>query len=189
MLAQANIEAFKTYGVTKIITQCPHCFNTIANEYSQFGVKYEVVHHAQLIEQLLKDKRIRLTGEVAEQVTFHDSCYLARYNGVTEAPREVLKSVPKLQVIEMPRNRQQGFCCGAGGGRMWLEEKLGERINQNRVAEAAGTGASTVATSCPFCLTMIRDGINETGREEQLQAKDLAEIVVAALAPVPTSAS
>lgn len=190
-LAQSNIETFKRYGVTKVITQCPHCFNTIANEYKQFGVHFEAIHHTQLIDQLLKEGRIKLTKEVQEtNVTFHDSCYLARYNGITEEPRNVLKSVPKLKILEMPRHGKQGFCCGAGGGRMWLEEKLGSRINQNRVAEAAETGAQTVATSCPFCLTMLRDGINETGREDKLVAKDIAEIVAASLqesAPAPAS--
>jgi Fe-S oxidoreductase len=185
-MAQANIETFQRYNVTKVITQCPHCFNTIGNEYAQWGVKFETVHHTQLIDQLIKDKKIKLTKEVAENVTFHDSCYLARYNDVVEAPRNVLNSVKKLNVIEMPRNGKQGFCCGAGGGRMWLEEKLGQRINQNRVNEAADTGASTVATSCPFCLTMIRDGINETGREEKMVAKDIAEIVAAAMEETKT---
>lgn len=181
-MATGLIETLKKYDVTKIITQCPHCFNMLGNEYAQFGVKFETIHHAQLIEQLLADNRVKMTKEFTEgEVTFHDSCYLARYNNVTEAPREVLKKVPKLKVIEMPRNREQGFCCGAGGGRMWLEEKLGSRVNQNRVNEAAETGAKVVATSCPFCLTMIRDGINETGREEKLVAKDLAEIVAAAM--------
>jgi Fe-S oxidoreductase len=180
-LAQVNVDTFKKYGVTKIITQCPHCFNTIGNEYQQFGVKFEVVHHAQLIDQLLKDSRIKLVKDVDETVTFHDSCYLARYNGVIEEPRNVLAKVPKLKILEMPRNGKQGFCCGAGGGRMWLEEKTGSRINQNRVNEAAETGAQTVATSCPFCLTMIRDGINETDRSEKLVAKDLAEIVAASM--------
>ncbi len=176
-LAQTNIETFGKYEVKKIITQCPHCFNSIANEYQQFGVKYEVLHHAQLIEQLIQDGRLKLTKEVAGDVTFHDSCYLARYNGVIEEPRNVLKSVPKLNVLEMPRHGKQGFCCGAGGGRMWLEEKLGQRINQNRVDEAAATGAGTIATSCPFCLTMMKDGIAETGREDKLVARDLAELV------------
>jgi Fe-S oxidoreductase len=183
MLAMPNIEMLNGMGVRKIITQCPHCFNTIGNEYAQFGVKFEVVHHAQLIEQLLKDERIKLTTGFDGTVTFHDSCYLARYNDVVDAPREVLKKVPLLKVIEMPRSGKQGFCCGAGGGRMWLEEKLGARINQNRVDEAAATGAGTVATSCPFCLTMLRDGINETGRGDSLVAKDLAEIVAASMQP------
>jgi Fe-S oxidoreductase len=180
-LAQANIETFKKYNVTKVITQCPHCFNTIGNEYSQFGVKYEVIHHSQLIQDLIANRKIRLTEGIDQEVTYHDSCYLARYNDIVEAPREVLKSVPKLKVIEMPRNGKQGFCCGAGGGRMWLEEKMGQRVNQNRVNEAAATGAGVVATGCPFCLTMIRDGINETGREEKLVARDVAEIVADAM--------
>ncbi len=180
-LAMTNVETLKRYDVSKIITQCPHCFNTIANEYQQFGVKFEVMHHTQMIAGLLKAKRLKLDKPLEEAVTFHDSCYLARYNGVVEEPRQILGRVSKLKVIEMPRSGTQGFCCGAGGGRMWLEEKLGSRINQNRVEEAAATGAQTVATSCPFCLTMLRDGINETGREEKLVAKDIAEIVVSVM--------
>ncbi len=180
-LAQTNIDTFKKYNVTKVITQCPHCFNTIGNEYSQFGVKYEVVHHAQLITHLIEAGKIKLTEGTEQSVTYHDSCYLARYNDVIEAPRAALKAVPKLKILEMPRHGKQGFCCGAGGGRMWLEEKLGQRVNQNRVAEAAETGAGIVATGCPFCLTMLRDGINETGREEKLVARDVAEIVADAM--------
>lgn len=177
-MAESLIETLKKYEVTKIITQCPHCFNMIGNEYAEFGVKFEVIHHSQLINKIINDSQIKLTKDYTEgDVTFHDSCYLARYNGVTEEPREVLKKVPKLKILEMPRNREAGFCCGAGGGRMWLEENLGARINQNRVDEAADTGARVIATSCPFCLTMLKDGINETGREERMIAKDLAEIV------------
>lgn len=180
-LAQANIEVLKKYNVTKIVTHCPHCFNTIANEYTEFGVKFEVIHHTQMIEELVNSGRIKLENPVEEEVTYHDSCYLARYNNIAEAPRNVLKSIPSLKLVEMPRNREEGFCCGAGGGRMWLEEEIGSRINQNRVDEASGTGAGTVASGCPFCLTMMRDGISETGREEQMQAKDIAELVALSL--------
>jgi Fe-S oxidoreductase/nitrate reductase gamma subunit len=180
-LAQTNIDTFKKYNVTKVITQCPHCFNTIGNEYSQFDVQYEVVHHTQLINELIASGRIKLTEGTDQTVTYHDSCYLARYNDIIEAPREALKAVPKLKILEMPRNGKEGFCCGAGGGRMWLEEKIGQRVNQNRVNEAAATGAEVVATGCPFCLTMIRDGINETDRGEKMVAKDIAEIVAAAM--------
>ncbi len=180
-LAQTNVETFNKYEVKKIITQCPHCFNALANEYEQFGFQAEVVHHAQLIEELIREGRLKLTKPVAGEVTFHDSCYLGRYNGIIQEPRKVLKSVPQLKLVEMPRHGLQGFCCGAGGGRMWLEEKIGQRINQNRVDEAAATGAKTVATSCPFCLTMIKDGIAETGRDDQLAARDIAEIVAESL--------
>jgi Fe-S oxidoreductase len=182
-LAQQNIETLNRYGVKKIITQCPHCFNTLGNEYPQFGGYFKVLHHSEVIAQLVEDGRLR-PGEVSleEPVTFHDSCYLARHNGISEAPRQTLVSIG-IKVKEMDRNRTETFCCGAGGGRMWLEETLGQRINQNRVEEAAATlgGRGTIATSCPFCLTMIKDGIGETGRSEQMQAKDIAELVAQSL--------
>ena len=187
MQAQANVETLKGHGVKKILVQCPHCLNTIRNEFPQLGGRFEVVHHAELIARLVGEGRLR--PEAAEgisggAVTFHDPCYLARWNGVTEAPREALAAVPGVRLVEMPRNRRQGFCCGAGGGRFWLEEKLGTRVNQERVKEAADTlggAGGVVATGCPFCLTMVKDGVNETGREERLRVLDVAEIVAAGL--------
>ena len=183
-LAQQNIETLSRYGVKKIITQCPHCFNTLANEYPQFGGHFKVLHHSEVIAQLVDDGRLK-PGEVQleEPVTYHDSCYLARHNGISEAPRQALISIG-VKVKEMDRNRTETFCCGAGGGRMWLEETIGQRINQNRVEEAAKTlgEKGLVATSCPFCLTMIKDGISETGRAESMQAKDIAELVAEAIA-------
>ena len=182
-LAQQNVETLNRYGVKKIITQCPHCFNTLANEYPQFGGHFKVLHHSEVIAQLVDDGRLK-PGEVQleEPVTYHDSCYLARHNGISEAPRQALISIG-VKVKEMDRNRTETFCCGAGGGRMWLEETIGQRINQNRVEEAAKTlgEKGLVATSCPFCLTMIKDGINETGRGESMQAKDIAELVASGL--------
>src|SRR5437868_3690747 len=182
-LAQQNVETLNRYGVKKIITQCPHCFNTLANEYPQFGGHFKVLHHSEVIAQLVDDGRLK-PGEVQleEPVTYHDSCYLARHNGISEAPRQALVSIG-VRVKEMERNRTETFCCGAGGGRMWLEETIGQRINQNRVEEAARTigEKGTVATSCPFCLTMIKDGITETGRGEAMQAKDIAELVAQAI--------
>jgi Fe-S oxidoreductase len=184
--AAASVEKLDGYGVKKVLVQCPHCMNTIKNEFPQFGGRYEVVHHTELIANLVAEGKLRpsrATGLEGQAVTFHDPCYLGRHNGVYEAPRDALASVG-VRVAEMPRNRRQGFCCGAGGGRMWLEEKLGTRVNQNRVEEAAATlGASggVVAVSCPFCMTMLRDGVNETGREEELRVLDVAEIVASGL--------
>jgi Fe-S oxidoreductase/nitrate reductase gamma subunit len=186
MQAQANVERLDAYGVKKILTQCPHCFNAIQNEFPQFGGRYEVVHHTQLIAELAAQGRIRpgAAAEVAgRKVTFHDPCYLARHNGVEDAPRRALRAAG-VDVEEMPRNRRTGFCCGAGGGRMWLEEKLGTRVNQNRVDEAAATlgeGGGVLATGCPFCLTMMKDGVAETGREDRLRVLDVAEIVASGL--------
>ena len=182
-LAQQNVETLNRYPVKKIITQCPHCFNTLGQEYPQFNGHFRVLHHAEVIAQLVADGRLRPgEAQLSEPVTYHDSCYLARHNGISEAPRQALISLG-IQVREMERNRTETFCCGAGGGRMWLEETLGQRINQNRVNEAARTlgGKGTVATSCPFCLTMIKDGIGETGRSEQMDAKDIAELVAQSL--------
>jgi Fe-S oxidoreductase len=178
-LAQQNVDKLNGYKIKKVITQCPHCFNTIANEFPQFGGNYQVIHHSELIAQLVEEGRLRPSQVSEANVTYHDSCYLARHNGISEAPRQALISLG-IKVKEMPRNRTEGFCCGAGGGRMWLDETIGQRINQNRVDEAAttlGEGGGTIATACPFCLTMIKDGIGETGRTEQLQARDIAELV------------
>ena len=180
--AAANVERLNAYGVKKVLVQCPHCLNTLKNELPQFGGRYEVVHHSELIARLLSEGRLRPEAAAilgGQPVTFHDPCYLARWNGITEAPRQALAAVPGLALREMARNRAQGFCCGAGGGRMWLEEKLGTRINQNRVEEATRTlgAGGVVATGCPFCLTMMRDGVNELGREEKLRVLDVAEIV------------
>jgi Fe-S oxidoreductase len=182
-LAQQNVETLNGYGIKKIITQCPHCFNTLANEYPQFGGHFKVLHHSEVIAQLVDEGKLK-PGQVQldEPVTFHDSCYLARHNGISEAPRQALVAIG-VKVKEMERNRTETFCCGAGGGRMWLEETIGQRINQNRIEEAARAVGEkgTVATSCPFCLTMIKDGISETGRSESMQAKDIAELVASGL--------
>ncbi len=185
--AQANVEKLNRYGVKKILVQCPHCLNTIKNEFPQFGGRYEVIHHSELIASLVAEGRLR-PGEAEAlrgmTVTFHDPCYLARWNGVTEPPRLALASVPGLALREMSRNRRQGFCCGAGGGRFWLEEKLGTRVNRNRVDEATavlGAAGGVVATACPFCLTMVKDGIADAGKEDSIRALDVAEVVAAGL--------
>ncbi|HSM92804.1 MAG TPA: (Fe-S)-binding protein [Anaeromyxobacteraceae bacterium] len=178
--AQASVEAFERHGVRKVITQCPHCFNTIRNELPDFGGRYEVVHHAELIQRLVAEGRLRPeAAREAGPVTFHDPCYLARHNGVVEAPRAALASAG-VEVVELPRSGRTGFCCGAGGGRMWLEERLGTRVNRNRVDEIAATlgpAGGTVAVGCPFCLTMLKDGVAETERGESIRVLDVAEIV------------
>jgi len=177
MLAAQNVETLNRYGVKKIVAQCPHCFNTLLNEYPQLGGHYEVIHHSEVIARLIADGRIAMSAPVGgETVTFHDSCYLGRHNGVYDAPRQALSSAG-LTILEMPRSRENGFCCGAGGGRMWMEESLGTKVNINRVDEAAETGAGLVASACPFCMTMLADGVNETGRAETIVVQDVAQIV------------
>ena len=181
--AQALVEILNGHGVKRILVQCPHCLNTLRNELPAFGGRYEVVHHTELLATLAADGRLPLERAAGlGPVTFHDPCYLARWNGITEPPRRALRAVG-AEVREMPRNRRQGFCCGAGGGRFWLEEKLGTRVNQQRVAEAAGVlgAGGIVATGCPFCLTMMKDGVNETGREGSLRVMDVAELVALGL--------
>jgi Fe-S oxidoreductase/nitrate reductase gamma subunit len=188
--AQALVDTLNGHGVKKILVQCPHCLNTLKNELPPFGGKYEVVHHADLLARLAAEGRLPLERPAGlPAVTFHDPCYLARWNGISEPPRMALRAVG-VELTEMPRNRRQAFCCGAGGGRFWLEEKLGTRINQNRVTEAAealGSAGGVVATACPFCLTMMKDGVNETGREESLRVLDVAELVAMGLPQAPPS--
>ena len=180
LLAAQNIETFEKYGVKKIITQCPHCFNTFKNEYPQLDGNYEVIHHTQFIAELLKEGKIKPKEGKELELTYHDSCYMGRHNGVYDSPRDILNSIPGVNLTEMPRSRENGFCCGAGGGRMWLEETM-PKVNQNRVEEAASINADTVATGCPFCKTMIRDGINETNRSEEMKTQDIAQLIADSL--------
>ena len=182
MMAQQNVETLNEKSFKKVITSCPHCYNTIRNEYPQLGGRYEVVHHAEVINELIREGRIRLTGRLDQKITYHDSCYLGRHNDIYDAPREVLRAIPGVTLEEMPRSRNKGFCCGAGGGRMWLDEEK-PRVNQNRVDEAATqTDAKLVGTACPFCSVMISDGIKETGREEEMTTRDIAQLVAQSLA-------
>jgi len=182
MQAQANIDMLKGYEVDKtrktLVTHCPHCFNTIKNEYPQFGGDFDVIHHSVLIEKLLREKRItpRSTPEGAQRITYHDSCYIGRYNDVYEQPRNVLTAIPGLQLKEMARNRTTGMCCGAGGARVWMEEHDGDRINQVRLDHASETGADTVAVACPFCNMMMEDAI--ASKEAPMKSRDIAELVL-----------
>jgi len=182
MLARQAIETLDRYHVTTIVTTCPHCFHQIGNEYPQLGGHYEVIHHSTYIERLLEQDLVPLRTENGNQlvVAYHDSCYLGRYNDVYDAPRETLKrALPVVTVAEAPRNRSRGLCCGAGGGRMWMEERVGKRINVERTEELLGTGADALAVACPFCMTMISDGAKALGSE--VPVYDIAEVVAGRL--------
>ena len=180
-LIQQNVETLKKYNVKKVVTACPHCMNTLKNEYSAFGIELEVTHHTEFIENLIKEKKLTPTKKLDEKVTFHDSCYLGRYNDVYSSPRNSLKSVPGIDMVEMKRSGDRGLCCGAGGGRMFLEETEGKRVNIERTEEALGTGAKTIASACPFCMTMLTDGIKEKEKSDEVKVKDVAEIVLESL--------
>jgi Fe-S oxidoreductase/nitrate reductase gamma subunit len=178
MLAMQNVETLNGMGVRKVITQCPHCFNVLKNEYPQLGGDYEVVHHSQLLDQLVREGRLSLDGaSLEERVTYHDSCYLGRHNDVYLAPRRVVGSLAGIDLVEMPRNGTRGMCCGAGGARMWMEENVGKKVNTERTQEAIATGASRVAVACPFCYVMLDDGVKGEGAEETVQVQDIAEIL------------
>ncbi len=175
--AEANITLMNEVKVRKVVTSCPHCFHTLKNEYPQFGGTYEVMHHSQLLSYLITNRKLTLDSPITQKMTYHDSCYLGRWNGVYEAPRQVVEAVAGGgKLIELPRNRKLGFCCGAGGGRMWQEEK-GPRVNRNRTEEILASGAEVAAVACPFCTIMITDGVKDAGAEERVQVLDIAEVI------------
>ncbi len=178
-MMQENIEVLNGYGVKKIVTACPHCYNSLKNEFPQFGGNFEVQHHSELIHELIDSGKIEMKeAEEPLSVTYHDSCYIGRYNDIYEEPREVIDAIPAVELTEMERNRSKGFCCGAGGGRMFLEDVEGGRINEERTREALETGASTIGTACPFCMTMMTDGVKAYDKTDTVQVKDIAELVL-----------
>jgi Fe-S oxidoreductase len=182
--AQQNIETLNAMTTKKVITSCPHCFNTIANEYPQLGGNYEVTHALPLVQKLISEKRITLAGDAKDVVAYHDPCYLGRHNGIYDEPRAVLDAIPGVERKEIaPHHRERGFCCGAGGGRMWMEEKMGQRVNHRRIEQLvmADTGATKVASGCPYCLIMLEEGVGAKGLQEQVKPVDVLELVAARL--------
>jgi Fe-S oxidoreductase len=190
MQAMQNVETLKSAGVKKVIASCPHCFNSINKEYPALGGDFEVLHHSQLLSRLVSDGRLR-PERFDAKVTYHDPCYLGRHNRVYDEPRSVLDAVPGVSSVEMHRCKERGFCCGAGGARMWLEEKIGKRVNLERMDEALGTGADVVSTACPYCLIMLDDAVKERHRSEEVSVLDISQILERSMAertdPPPAS--
>jgi heterodisulfide reductase subunit D len=182
MQAMNNIQVLNGYNIKKIVTACPHCFNTIKNEYPQLGGNYEVIHHSQFLQQLISDGKVKIEGGTfkGKKITYHDSCFLGRANNIYEAPRQVLEALD-ADLVEMKRCRTTGLCCGAGGAQMFKEPEKGVKdINVERTEEALATGANTIAVACPFCMTMMSDGVKNKERESDVRVRDLAELIVEA---------
>jgi len=185
MMAYQNIQLLNTYNIKKIVTACPHCFNILKNEYPVLGGNYEVIHHSSFLQKLIDDGKIKMKEDgdfKGKKITYHDSCYLGRANNIYEAPRKVLEALD-VDLIEMKRCKSNGLCCGAGGAQMWKEEEKGNiRINNERTKEALGTGAAIIAAACPFCNTMLTDGVKLNEKEETVKVMDVAEIIAASMA-------
>jgi len=176
-LCQENIGVFEKYGVRRIVTACPHTYNTLKNEYPEFGLEAEVLHHSELLDQLVKEGRLKPQHEVRERITYHDSCYLGRYNNVYDQPRDVLRAIPGVELVEMERSRSNGMCCGAGGGMMWMEETAGKRVNLARTEQALAVAPTVISSACPYCLTMLEDGTKLKEVESAVKARDIAELL------------
>jgi Fe-S oxidoreductase len=180
-LAQANIEAFKGHGVSKVIVSSPHCYHTFKNEYPEVGSDFEVVHITQFLAELVADKRLKLTKSFPKKVAYHDPCYLGRHNKIYDEPRRVLESIPGLELVELPDCREDSLCCGGGGGRIWMETKKGERFSDLRIEQALGVGAEVLAIACPYCLLNFQDSLLTMGKEGVLEVKDISELVSEAI--------
>ena len=187
MLAMNNIQLLSSYNIKEIVTACPHCFNALKNEYPQLGGKFEVIHHSQLIADLIRNNILKINQIKEAVVTYHDSCYLGRYNDIFQPPRQILKSIPGATLVEMEQNRKNNFCCGGGGGRIWLEEDVGQRISEMRLSHAVNTEAQVIATSCPFCLQMFEDAAKAKNVDESLKIRDIAELI-AEMLEIPENA-
>jgi Fe-S oxidoreductase len=177
-LCQKNIEILRGYNIKKIITTCPHCFNTLKNEYPQFGGDFEVIHHTQLIADLIRDGKLRIGGTDGKRLAYHDSCYLGRYNDIYQAPREILRAISGTESVELARSGPRSFCCGGGGGHMWMEEPPEKRVNVRRAEQIVDAKVDVVATACPYCLSMLEDGLKAKEAEESVKAMDLSELVI-----------
>ena len=181
-MAQMAVELFEGYKVKKVITNCPHCFNTIANEFPQFGGNYETVHAAQLVAELIQQGRVKIDKEVAKTVVYHDSCYLGRYNDIYDAPRAILQALPGIIMRESARSKNTGMCCGAGGGRMWIDEDPTQRVNTLRVDQLLETEPEVIASACPYCMTMLSDGVKDKQLEDKVENADILELLAEAVA-------
>jgi Fe-S oxidoreductase len=180
--AQQNIETLNAASVTKVVASCPHCFNSLSKEYPALGGNFEVIHHSQLLARLVAEGRLR-PQRLDATVAYHDPCYLGRHNQVYEPPRSIIDSLPGVSSVELGRCRERSFCCGAGGARMWLEEREGKRINLERTDEALATGADVVSTACPYCLIMLDDAVKERGRDEKVKVLDVAQVLERSMEP------
>lgn len=182
-LCTANIALFERYRVRKIVTPCPHTYNTFKHEYPEFGLSkdVQVYHHSELLAALVTEGRLKPMHPVARRVTYHDSCYLGRYNGMYDEPRQLLRSIPELTLVEMNRSRDNAMCCGAGGGMMWMEETEGKRVNVARTEQALDVKPEMISSACPYCLTMMEDGVKQLAADHEVEAKDIAELLALAV--------
>jgi len=180
-LARSNIAAFAEKGVRKILATSPHCYNTFNNEYHEVGGDFEVIHYTQYFAQLIKEGRLKFSKQLNKRVAYHDPCYLGRHNGIYDEPREVLESIPGLELVEMSNSRENSLCCGGGGGRIWMETKKGERFSDLRIEQAIEAGAEVLVTACPYCILNFEDSVLTTDKGDILQIRDISELVLEAI--------